>query len=376
MRSTRAISRSNSARIAPASTMSASARSASSRPRRSTADVKIAAPQARRRVPRARPHQVVVHGRRVRADRQMQARPFGRNHVVPKAPWHVQQIARFEHAVEHRRRRARRTAPLAPLHVERQRQRRWINAPALAPDQLERKHVVRVPVLTERAAPADRKIRVTRGLQTAEITHLIAQRERAQRVILEAIDDERRTAAQLDLEATLAEPPARRAELGNDVGEPLLTDRSAVEKLQHRCDGSTWWSAASSSDQANGSPRSARFTSRGSFSRVVSRNSSGVWPKSITGARRRLATRDPSMVRRPAAVGDGALRPVPGWRVGACARVRSAASASRRFLIRDSSRPRGRCLHARAPRRPARRWVDLPSAEMPQRTTTTASRCS
>ena len=123
--------------------------------------------ERRRQTPRACPHHEVVHGRGIHADRKVQARPVGGDHVVPEASRHIQHVTRLEHAIEHGRRRARRAAALARMHVERQRKRRRIHPPALLPYQLNREHVVRIPVLAERATPAERKVRIAGSPPTA-----------------------------------------------------------------------------------------------------------------------------------------------------------------------------------------------------------------
>ena len=45
-------------------------------------------------------------------------------------------------------------------------------------------------------------------------------------MVLETVDDERRPAAQLGVETALVEPPARSAELDDEIGVTLLADRA------------------------------------------------------------------------------------------------------------------------------------------------------
>src|SRR5688572_22694828 len=87
---------------------------------------------------------------------------------------------------------------------------------------------------TERAAPADRQIRVAGDCCAVEPAHLRAEPQRRRGVVLETVDDERGAGSELGVEAAFNEPAPRGAELDNDVGIALLGERAAVEKLDDR----------------------------------------------------------------------------------------------------------------------------------------------
>ena len=109
--------------------------------------------------PRARPHQVVVHGRRVSADRRCRLgpsvgitwcqKPRG---TYSSRPSRACNRAPASTDMQHRSPRSDACRAVAETSAE--------DLPALLPDELDREHVVRVPVLAERAMPADGKIGV------------------------------------------------------------------------------------------------------------------------------------------------------------------------------------------------------------------------
>ena len=229
-------------------------------PRRTTASPRAAPANGSARTPTSRS--------RARSARKCRRRGAGsalveRDRVMPPAARHVEQVAGLEHAIEHGRRLAE-TWPLFSLRciAERQRQRRWIDLPAFAADQLNSEHVVRVPMLAERAASADRQIRVARRpCDPANRPTELHNAQRAQRVVLEAVHDERRAISQLLEEATFVELPPRRRRAR--PRRPCIAPRRPsplLKKPQDGATGSIRCSAASSSGHANASPRSADFS--------------------------------------------------------------------------------------------------------------------
>ena len=96
-------------------------------------------------------------------------------------------------------------------------------------------------MLAERAAPADREIRVPHRSPPGEPAELGAQTQAARRVVLETVDDERRPAAQLGVKTALVEAPARGAELDDEIGVALLADGPGVEQLEDGCRRARCW---------------------------------------------------------------------------------------------------------------------------------------
>src|SRR5262245_25488527 len=92
----------------------------------------------------------------------------------------------------------------------------------------------------ERAAPAEREVRVARRRGTAEAAHCGAESQRRRGIVLEAVDHERGAGLELQVEAAFAEPAPRGAELRDHFGEALLGDRVSVEELE---EGRRWLDA-------------------------------------------------------------------------------------------------------------------------------------
>src|SRR5262245_10544210 len=94
-----------------------------------------------------------------------------------------------------------------------QRKRRRKHEPALAPEQLDREDIVRIPMLAKGPRAREAQVCVARGRKTGETTHVRAQPTALERMSLDPIDDERRARAQLRIERWLVEPAARLSHL-------------------------------------------------------------------------------------------------------------------------------------------------------------------